>query len=252
MVSQNETTAVATVDSAKVKGAIQAMFSKDRPGFEEGTFREDLLIPRVRMLQSISAEVQQDPRKFFAGSLINSVTKEPLPASFIPIKRLPNNWIRFNGRKKDDPSYVEGFEPGAIVWRSSDPKDPRVVAESQFGPKGEPPVATQFMNFLCYFEGFNIPLVLSFSKTSYMAGKAFWTMAIGTGRPMHADKYAIKTMQKSAKGNTFYVLSVEKGTAATADELEIGAALSEAFAGVKDVKVHDEDAHEDAAEPSFP
>lgn len=244
MTQGNQSTAVATVESQKVMTAIQTMFSKERAGFEEGAFREDLLIPRVRMLQSTSEEVKQDPRKFFAGTLINSVTKESLPERFIPIKRLPNYWIRFNARKKDDPAFVEGVEPGGIVWRSDDPKDERVVKESQFGPKGEPPVATQYMSYLCYFEGSVIPLVLSFAKTSYQAGRAFWTTAIGTGRAMHADRYLLKTVQKTAQGNTFFVLQVEREGLASEDELKIGEALSQAFTG-KAVKVHDEDGAKD-------
>lgn len=238
--NEQPTTAVATVDPAKIRGEIQAMFSTARPGFEEGAEKGDLTIPRARLLQSTSAEVKSDPRKFFAGTLINSVTKDVLPATFIPIKRLPNNWIRFNARKNDDPNFVPGIEPGGIVWRSEDPKDPRVMAETKFGVKGEAPPATTFMNFLCYFEGFTLPVVLSFSKTSFRAGQDFLTMCYSNPGAMYSHKYKVHSIMKTAKGNSFFALSVEKAGIASPDEVSIGEAFHKAFAGVA-VKVHEDE-----------
>lgn len=228
------------VDQAKVRSEIQAMFSKERQGFEEGVQSSELTIPRVKMLQAMSTEVQGDPKKFRQGMLVNSVTKEELPASFIPIKRMPNNWIRFNPRKKDDPNFVSEIAPGAVVWRSSDPKDPRVVAETKFGPKGEVPAAITFMNFLCYFEGSTIPLVLSFGKTSYRAGQDFLTMCYGAGGAMFSRKYRLSANQKTSNGNTFYVLAVEPAGRCSADETAIGEALYSAF-GNTEIKVHEDE-----------
>lgn len=252
-VNENATTAVATVDAAKIKGQIVEMFSTARPGFEEGAEKGDLTIPRARLLQSTSDEVKKDPRKFFAGSLINSVTKEVLPATFVPIKRLPNNWIRFNARKNDDPNYVPGIEPGGVVWRSEDPKDPRVKEETKFGAKGEPPAAITFMNFLCYFEGFTLPVVLSFSKTSYKAGQDFLTMCYAAPGAMYAHRYRVTSVMKTAKGNSFFVLTVEKAGESSQDELSIGETFHRHFANVA-VKVHEDEtvADEEAAGTSFP
>src|SRR3990167_8883384 len=124
------------IPATAMKEQITALFDPNRRGFEEKINPGELTIPRARMLQGLSPEVQAEPKKFYAGLLINSITKEILTESFIPVKRMPNSWVRFNAREQKDLNFVPDIKPGGIVWRSDDPKDPRVIEGVKFGPKG--------------------------------------------------------------------------------------------------------------------
>ena len=230
------------IPASSMKTQIVAMFDKNRKGFEEPIQPGELTIPRVKLLQGLSPEVQEKPREFYAGMLISSITKETLPENFIPIKRMPNTWVRFNPRDAKAPGFVPDVKPGAVVWKSNDPKDPRVIEDTKFGEKGEAPLATAFLNFLCYFEGFTIPLLLSFGRTSYQPGKDFLTMAFGFGGDMYSRKYKLVAKQITNDKGTFNVLSVTPAGKTSEDELAIGSTLFEAFGG--DIKVHEEDEHE--------
>ena len=228
------------VTAGDMKNQITALFSQDRKGFEEKINPGELTIPRARMLQGLSPEVQAEPKKFYAGLLINSITKETLTESFIPVKRMPNSWVGWTPRDSKDPNFVPDIKPGGIVWRSDDPKDPRVIEGVKFGPKGEAPVATAFLSFLCYFEGFTIPLLVSFGRTSYRAGQNFLTMAFGFGGHMYSRKYRLSAKQVTNDKGTFYVLDAAPAGKCTPDEQAIGETLFNAFGGVE-IKVHEDE-----------
>jgi len=231
------------VSVGSMKEKIAALYDPNRKGFEEQPQPGDLPIPRARLLQGSSEEVKTNGRVFYAGMIINSITKDPITETFIPIKRLPNNWIRFNARKTEDPNYVPGVGDGDIVWRSDDPKDPRVKEQTKFGPKGEAPAATTFMNFLCYFEGFTLPIVLSFSKTSYEMGRRFYFMALEAGGEMYSHKYKLASKQQAKGSNTFHVLEVTKAGKCSAEEMEIGKIVYDRFQAAE-LKVHEEEFNE--------
>lgn len=235
--------AAGLVPAVAMKEQITALFSPDRKGFEEKLNPGELTIPRARMLQGLSPEVQAEPKKFYAGLLINSITKEILTEHFIPVKRMPNSWVRFNARDQKDPNFVPDIKPGGMVWRSDDPKDPRVIEGIKFGPKGEAPPATAYLNFLCYFEGFTLPLLVSFGRTSYQSGRNFLTMAFGFGGDMYSRKYRLATKQITNDKGTFYVLDPTPAGKCSADEYAIGETLHKSFAGV-DIKVHEDDEEE--------
>lgn len=228
------------VAAGSMKERVLAVFGANRKGFEEGIRPGELTIPRVKLLQGLSPEVQEKPREFYAGMLVGSITKEPLSETFVPIRRMGNTWVRFNPRDDKHPAFLKDFKAGAVVWRSNDPKDPRVVEETKFGPSGEAPLAITFMNFLCFFEGFTLPFVLSFGKTSYKAGQDFLTMAYGFGGDMFSRRYKLASKQITNDKGTFYVLSVSPAGKSSQDEIEIGETLYDKFAGV-DLKVHEED-----------
>ena len=110
--------------------------SRNRRGFEEGVTREELIIPRTKLLQFMSPELMDEETqdKFKVGQIINSITKDILPESFIPIFKF-TEWIRFNPRDEKSPNFDTLFQPGALLWRTKDPNDPKVIQEGQFGPK---------------------------------------------------------------------------------------------------------------------
>ncbi len=221
-----------------------AVIKSPARGFEEPIERKDLIIPRASLLQSKSPEVEEsleeNDGKYRPGMVINSLSKEALPGEFIPVFKF-TNWIRFNPRKKEDPAFDPAFDPGEIIWRSADPNDPRVLAESDFGPNGEKPLATKFMNFFCIFPGHQGAVILSFSKTSFKAGKKLISLALRTGGDMFSQKYRLNTKKEEKDSNTYFVFNVEP--AGPVDEALYKAAesLYDQFAQkAKDITVHEE------------
>lgn len=225
-----------TVDEQK-----ELVTQTDGPmGFNDGDDKEDLIIPRAKLLQGLSPEIVDGLPGLSTGMIINSVTKEVLPGTFIPIFMF-KNWMRFNPRKSTDYGYDPEFEPGAIIWRSDDPKDPRVIEEAAWGPNDEKPLATTFMNFFAVFEGSMTPVIVSFSSTSYKAGKQLYSIAKFTGLDMFARKYTLASKQEAKGNDKYFVLTVNPAGVCTQDQYDGCLSLFKDFnmkAG--DIQVHDE------------
>jgi hypothetical protein len=174
-------------------------------GFEGGVAQEDLVIPRAKLLQALSPEVQENGMK--QGLIINSLTKEVLPEKFIPIFSY-KNYMRFNPRDKKSPNYNQNFEPGDVIWQSTDPEDPKVQAETAWGENGERPLATTFLNFFSYFPGVPMPLIISFKDTSYKAGKQLLSLCKFCGGDMFSREYKLTAKLEANNIAAYYVLSV--------------------------------------------
>lgn len=215
-----------------------------RRGFEEPSQQEDFIIPRAKLLQALSPEVVAEPDKFKPGMVINSLTLEVLPEVFIPIFKF-TNWIRFNPRNTKDQNYDPAYGPGDIMWRSKDPLDPRVITESKFGEDGSNPLATKFLNFFSMFPGVDMPVIVSFSKTSFKAGKRLLSLAqfaTKDGKPidMFEKKYKLSVKQEvnDAK-QVYFVLAVDPDVFVDDDSYEKAIALWERF-HAKPIQIHEE------------
>ena len=218
-------------------------------GFEEPAAKSDLLIPRAKLLQSTSPEIQDETKSFEGkdlkmGMIVNSLTKEILGETFIPIFMF-KNWIRFNPRSQDHEYYDPNYDPGQEIWRSNDPLDPLVLEEGAFGSNGEKPKATCFMNFFSVFEGSKTPVIISFSNTSYKAGKQLYSMARFSEKDMFAMKYALRSSKKSNDKGTFHVLGVFPSGMSDPEQFKACETLWDEFHQKKgDIKVHDEEGAE--------
>lgn len=236
--------------AVKEQGAL-ADPSAQRRGFEEPIDKEDLQIPRAKLLQAMSPEVvagESDPVSKEAlrpGMIINSLTKQVLPVEFIPVFKF-TNWIRFNPRNSKDPNFDPAYGPGDVIWRTADPLDTRVQEEGKFGDNGEAPLATKFLNFFCFFPGVNMPVILSFSKTSLKAGRRLLSLAQFSGRDMFATKYKVASKQETGDAGTYFVLIVDQAGAASEEDYAIGAKLWEQYSN-KSIMVHEEAPEEAAA-----
>lgn len=210
-------------------------------GHEEPSDMEDLEIPRASLVQftSESAQAEKKEDRIDPGTLINSITKEPLNNIFIPIYKF-TTFIQWNPRKKDDPNFDQAFEPGERVFSSSDPRDPRVIAGKDWGPNNEPPKVTKYINFLCYFIGHRYPLVLSFSKTSKQGGNRLNSLTQFAGGDMFSNKYKLNINQKENAGTKFFVMDVAPAGAASPEEYAVAENWYEEFRG-KSIKIHDKE-----------
>src|SRR3990172_5735748 len=139
-----------------------------RMGFEDKFDREDRQIPRIK--------VDQD-----SGDLINSLTGEayPTPFQFIPILKW-KEWIKW---KPLD-------EGGGIEYRTTDREDERLRGDGKWGENGEKPTATPYLHFLVMpLHNGKVPVVLSFSRSGYAAGKKLLNMSALMGGNMFSRRY---------------------------------------------------------------
>lgn len=175
-----------------------------REGFEVVCQREDLIVPRAKLLQGNPTEHEEYPDGK-AGQIVNNVTKEALPNIFIPIMR-HIEWIRFNPRDPKDPNFDKAFNAGEVIWRSTNPNDPRVLAESTWGANGEKPKALKFLSFLSYFPGSSMPVLLSFYKTSFNAGKTVNSVLEYSKGAMYEHSFRVTSKLTKNDQYSFYTL----------------------------------------------
>ena len=222
-------------------GAIQAM-SNDRRGFEEEVDQSDLIIPRAKLLQPTCEELQDPNLGLRGGQVINSLTKEELANTFVPVFYY-KEYLRFNPRKKDAPGFMPEVAPGALIWRTRDGNDPRVAAECTFGPNNETPLAITTLNFFCLFTDSAMPLILSFGKTSYKGGKNLLSLAKLRGGAMFSRKYRLGVVpMKNDQGN-YFVLKVDPAGDCDAEQFAMAESYFNQFGMKRDsLKTHVDDA----------
>lgn len=214
-------------------------------GFEEKTEREDLILPRATLLQALSPQVIDGVEGCRPGVIVNNITTEPLGEVFIPIFKW-TEYLKFNPRDSKAEGFDPAFEPGALVWKTATPT-PEQIEECKFGEEGEKPTAMKVMNFLCYFLGSEMPIVLSFAKTSYKTGKKLISLAQYTGGDMFSKKYKLTAKQAESNGNRYFVFDVGIVGKANKEEFAIAEGWYESFRG-KEIKTHDEGVAQESGE----
>jgi hypothetical protein len=181
----------------------------------------DIIIPRAKVIQFTSAEAQEvDPTLRVApGSLINNLTRKVIGNTFVPVYQ----WVSFtcwNPRKTDDPNFNRDFGPGEIVFSTNDATDPRVLAGVKF-IDGNPPSVTRYQNYLCYFPGEIMPMILSFAKTSAKAGQKLNTFRLMFGGDIFARQYELIVTLKEGDSGKYFVLDVADLGPSTAEQKKV-------------------------------
>lgn len=196
--------------------------------------KSDLKMPRAKLMQTNSPELIEN-LNLRAGMLINDLTEEVLPFEFIPVLKFIQ-WFKFNPRDDKHPDFNKDYKPGEMIWRVTDPHDPR-TAEAKFGENGEKPKAMKVMAFLSYFPESPMPLAISFSNTSYKCGKKLNSMLeFARGKVM---KYRIKTSLVTGAKGSYYVPDVKIVGQATPEEYAICADWYDQFKTIiSDIVVH--------------
>lgn len=177
-------------------------------GFEDEE-AGDVIIPRVKVIQTLSPERKE--KLADEGDIINSLTKEKLNGKvFIPVFKFNNNvW------------WKDRSEGGGIQCMSRDGKlgttsDDQTLycqacrkCEFDNTKKGKEaiPVCTKYINFFGFFAGERMPIILSFSKTSYNEGKKLYSLAKVTMQNMWNYGYTLNE-KLMAKGNNEWFVPV--------------------------------------------
>lgn len=186
--------------TALVQKGTQAVAHQQGParGLEGGSDQSDLILPVAKLLQPLSPEVQEGGLK--PGLIVNSISSEKLSSDeFIPLF-LQKNFVKYRPRE----------DGGGFDFRTNDPLDPRVQAGIRFGPNGEKPEVTAYLNFVSVVgNDFNFPIIIGFCKTSYKTGKRLYSLARLSGEDLFARKYRLSSRKMSNDSGIFWIFEIE-------------------------------------------
>lgn len=179
-------------------------------GFEDDD-ADDMIIPRVKVIQMLSPERKEGIAK--EGDIINSLTKEKLNGKkFIPVFKFNNNIL-----------WADRSEGGGIKCIARDGKIgvPTDGSEALMCIKcrkcefdntkqgrAAVPTCTKFINFFGFFEGERMPIILSFGKTNYNEGKKLYSLAKVTMQNIWNHSYVLDNKTMAKNGNEWDIITV--------------------------------------------
>lgn len=189
------------------KESDELMVQTGKPmGFEEEE-SGDVIIPRVKVCQTLSPEVRS--REANEGDIINSLTKEKLNGKvFVPVFKFNNNVLW------KDRSEGGGIQCIARDGRFGQMSDGTTLMCSQCRRcefdntkqgKEALPTCTKYINFFGFFAGERMPIILSFSKTCYNEGKKLYSLAKVTMQNMWNFGYKMNEKKMAKGGNEWFI-----------------------------------------------
>lgn len=197
--------------------------AKKAPRGLEDIGQEDLLIPKIILLQHNSNLVKKDGKK--PGTFINGTTMKDYGANveFIPVK----------AQKYYDMLKQEGTRM-VFEARTYDANDPRLKGRRFFRDGDVKANANSVMSFLCIIEG--QPALIAFKVSGYKAGKKLASQAKMKGEDLFAFKYRLVFKTEQGDGNDWYVQDVEEMGRATEMEFKQAEQAYDALSGkMKDI-----------------
>lgn len=174
-----------------------------RPAFIDGNDRRgadtiergDLQMPRLALAQALSPELDSSSPKYIDGlrngDAFNNLTgevygKEPIEVVIVRVDR--PRFVEFNPRDAG----------GGIKDFNIAPDDPR----TQFGPNGEKPVATKFMEYVALLLPSREPIAISFKGSGLKVARKLNALIKFANAPSFAMKYVLTpTIEKNPKGS---------------------------------------------------
>lgn len=196
-------------------------------GFEE-TDSSDIVIPRIKVINALSPERQDGLAE--EGDVINSLTKESVVGKrFIPIKQYYSK-IEWNEDRDADQRILCYARDGKVGVDGDGNKNAcascrKCMFDNTKTGKESQPKCTSYMNFLGFFEGDPMPVVLSFAKTNYNEGKKMLSIAKSLRCNIWDYAYTLEGKKVSKGRNSWYIITTalseptEEGSKQLAREL---------------------------------
>ena len=177
-------------------------------GFEE-TDSNDIVIPRVKVINALSPERQDGEAD--EGDVINSLTKEDIRGfHFVPIKQY-YSCIKWNPDRDADPRMLcRSFDGRVGTDADGDCHMCKQCGADQFDNtktgKAAQPTCTRYLNFLGFFEENPMPVILSFARTNYNEGRKMLSISKSMRAAIWAYSYMIDSRLVSKDRNKWYIL----------------------------------------------
>lgn len=221
-----------STDLANTKNtSLAATAADDTPmGFEDEE-AGDMIIPRVKVVQTLSPERKDKTAE--EGDIINSLTLEKLNDKvFIPVFKFNNHiWWR-------DRSSGGGIMCIARDGKNGEMSDgTRLICASckrcEFDNTKQGreaiPSCTKYINFFGFFEGERMPIILSFAKTNYNEGKKLYSLAKVTMQNMWNYGYKMSAKLLSKGNNEWYIINMAPNGQSSAEDREFANNLYTSF-----------------------
>lgn len=192
-------------------GALRVSGEGSKPvGFEEADMQQDIIMPRLAILQATSQMVKDEKGKM--GDLANSLTKENFEGSFefIPL-------FLFKTRCKFDLEQGLVCQSRNGLTCSMNLDETHQVGQDCMACKDQQweadsgPICSLVYNFpaLNVKEINSFPISISLMRTSSKAGKQLLSLAMMANEDFFARKYKITTVVKSKGPNEYAVANIE-------------------------------------------
>lgn len=199
-------------------------------GFEDED-NGDVIIPRVKVIQTLSPERKEKIAD--EGDIINSLTKEKLNGKvFIPVFKFNNNVL---WKDRSEGGGIQCIARDGRLGELSDGTT-RMCAQcrkcefdnSKQG-KEALPTCTKYINFFGFFAGERMPIILSFSKTCYNEGKKLYSLAKVTMQNMWNYGYTLNEKLMAKGNNEWYVPVMTAAGATSTEDREFALSLFKAY-----------------------
>lgn len=186
-----------------------------------------LSIPRIKLLQATSPEVQGDEYRDLnlrAGDIIDNLTKDKIGVEIVPVKVLPISNVLFVPRNEDGVAALKARKPDITDDDLNTPGG--MICSARDGINGDKygncaacglckfignskPVCSRSLNLLVLTD--HGPMVLPFRDTSMKHGNKLYSILrakASMGVPMQALKFKINPIKKQAGSQQWYELDV--------------------------------------------
>lgn len=219
-------------------------------GFEEAN-AEDIVIPRIKVINALSPERQDGVAE--EGDILNSLTQENVKGlRFIPIKQYYSN-IEWNPDRNAELRIFCRSYDGRIGRNDEGSCSCAQCGKNKFDNsktgKDAQPRCTAYMNFLGFFEGNPMPVVLSFARTNYNEGKKLLSIAKSMRQSIWNFAYTLDSRLVTKDRNKWYIITTQMAGETTPEERAIAFELFKSYEDMSNAKVDYEDtAYDNRAE----
>lgn len=202
-------------------------------GFEEDD-AEDIIIPRVKVIQTLSPERRD--KLADEGDIINSLTHEKLNGlTFIPVFMYKNNvWWR----DRADGGGIQCIAQDGKMGTTSDgslmscKQCRRCEFDNSKQGRAAVPACTKYLNFFGFFAGERAPIILSFSKTSFNEGKKLYSLAKVSMQNMWNFGYNLNAKLMSKGNNEWYVPVMTAAGVSSDEDREFAVQMYKAYRNI--------------------
>lgn len=195
-------------------------------GFEDED-SDDMIIPRIKMCQTLSPEVRDKEAE--EGDIINSLTKEKLNGKvFIPVFKFNNNIL---WRDRSDGGGIICIAREGKIGQESDGSTKtcasckRCEFDNTKQGRDAVPTCTKYINFFGFFAGERMPIILSFAKTNYKEGKKMYSLAKVTMQNMWNHGYILNEKKQAKNSNEWFIIVPTPSGQTTETDREFGMQL---------------------------
>lgn len=221
---QPESTAIAPAAEGQLMVFDQAEvpdYIKNEQRGSENVGQEDIVIPRLEMIQALSPQVKEGDAKFNgearAGMLVNSVTQRLYgkDAIVVPVMYI-KQWLVWGKRKWVDAKGREQKSEGGFFGAFNSPMEAESRMQQEINDKGLDPLSLEVLDtpqHLCllldYTNGKTEEIMISMPRTKAKVSRQWNTLVRMAGGDRFSRAYRVGTaMEKNKQGDDYYNFTV--------------------------------------------